>query len=411
MNFNLNDRTIFLTLSGSHAYGFATSQSDFDYRGISIAPLDSYLGLEPRFEQIVDDKNKTVWKHFPAGLVEPEADMQVMELIKFCRLAAQCNPSVIENLFSPEDCIIRQDLVMKELLENKNCFLSRQAKARFCGYALSQLNRVKRHRQWLQHPIEKEPFRSDFGLPDYKIISSDQLGAAKALIEEQVKEFSINQDDLPEHVKIELENTMSRILKTIWQTLGSDKDFPIGYQKSYQRTEDVLFESMLIKCNFDENFIELLRREKQYKTSKNNWNSYQKWLADRNPARAELEKKFGYDSKHAVHLVRLIRMCREILETGQVLVKRPDAEEIKAIRAGAWTYEKICEFAETEDKALQIVASKSKLPNAPDMKKIHEMVFGMVMRYNFNKCDVLSEEKLAIMVQSLLVEPKVQYEE
>lgn len=410
MNFNLNDRTVFLTLAGSHAFGFSTPESDFDYRGIAIAPMSSYVGLDSRFEQIVDDKKKTVWKHYPAGLVQPEADMQVMELTKFCRLAAQCNPSVIENLFTPEDVIIRKDPIMTELLDARECFLSRQAKARFCGYALSQLNRIKRHKRWLDNPPTSQPTRSEFGLPEYKIISLDELGAAEALIEQQVKEFSINQDDLPEHVKIELENAMERILKTAWTILGGNKEFPIGRYQEYHRTEDVLFEAMASKLQLDENFIELLKREKRYRTAKNEWSSYQQWLTERNPARAELERKFGYDCKHAAHLVRLIRMCREILETGQVIVKRPDADQIKAIRAGAWTYEKICEYAETEDKALQLVAAKSKLPSAPDMKRIHELVFSMVMRYNFGKCDTLAEEQLRIIIDSLLLEPQVQYE-
>jgi len=45
-----------------------------------------------------------------------------------------------------------------------------------------------------------------------------------------------------------------------------------------------------------------------------------------------LEAKFGFDTKHAMHLIRLLRMAREILETGVVHVKRPDAEELSAIR-------------------------------------------------------------------------------
>src|ERR1039458_5020213 len=33
---------------------------------------------------------------------------------------------------------------------------------------------------------------------------------------------------------------------------------------------------------------------------------YNGWKAQRNPKRAELEAKFGYDTKHAMHLVRLM---------------------------------------------------------------------------------------------------------
>ena len=60
-----------------------------------------------------------------------------------------------------------------------------------------------------------------------------------------------------------------------------------------------------------------------------------------NVKRPELVEKHGYDTKHAMHLWRLLRMCAEILETGRVLVRRPDADELLAIRDGAWRYDAI----------------------------------------------------------------------
>ena len=45
------------------------------------------------------------------------------------------------------------------------------------------------------------------------------------------------------------------------------------------------------------------------------WDSYQTWKTHRNPTRAELEPQHGYDTKHAMHLIRLMRMGLEVLET------------------------------------------------------------------------------------------------
>jgi uncharacterized protein len=86
--------------------------------------------------------------------------------------------------------------------------------------------------------------------------------------------------------------------------------------------------------------------------------------------RYERIQKFGYCTKNAMHLVRLLRMCREILETGQVNVKRKDAAELLSIRNGAWTLKELCEYAEQEDKDLDEVCRKSSLPEEPDMKEI-----------------------------------------
>lgn len=381
MNFDLKESTIFLTLVGSRAYGFSSESSDYDYRGICIPPMYTYIGINSKFEQVVDGISKEVWKNYP-DLVEPEADMQVMELSKFCRLALDCNPSIIEILFSDESNFVYRDPIMDSLLEHRDAFLSKRAKARFCGYALSQLNRIKRHKRWLDDPPTKEPSRADFGLPEKSsLISADQIGSADAIIKYEVDAFVVDQTDLPEHTKIELNLGLSKMIKAVWLALNLGP-YPVGEGQRFESTDAALSEAIMRQNGFDYNFIEILKREKKYRAARQEWDSYQHWLQERNPARAELEKKFGYDTKHACHLMRLLRMCREILETGKVLVKRPDAEELRAIRSGAWSYERICEFAENEDKALNEVVKKSKLPSSPDTNTIQSIVYDMTLKYN-----------------------------
>lgn len=109
---------------------------------------------------------------------------------------------------------------------------------------------------------------------------------------------------------------------------------------------------------------ELYLREKRYQNAKRTWEQYENWKATRNPVRSELEAKHGYDTKHAMHLVRLLRMAREILTGKGVIVRRPDAEELLAIRRGAWTYEELIAFADREDEAVRTI--ESKLPQHPD---------------------------------------------
>ena len=106
------------------------------------------------------------------------------------------------------------------------------------------------------------------------------------------------------------------------------------------------------------------------------------WLKERNPARRELEAKFGFDTKHGMHLVRLMRMCREILTGQGVLVKRPDADELLAIRNGAWSYEKMIEWAEQQDKELREVARASKLPSEPNRVRIDNLCQEIVRKFN-----------------------------
>ncbi len=126
------------------------------------------------------------------------------------------------------------------------------------------------------------------------------------------------------------------------------------------------------------NFVELLNREKRYKAAQTHWRQYQEWLANRNPARAALEARHGYDTKHAMHLVRIQRMALEILATGTVPVRRLDAEELLAIRDGAWTFDQL--EAEAEDLSLRIeaAAATSALPAQPDGPALDALCLGLL---------------------------------
>jgi hypothetical protein len=89
---------------------------------------------------------------------------------------------------------------------------------------------------------------------------------------------------------------------------------------------------------------------------------------------------FQGNSKHAAHLVRLMRMGMEILETGKVNVDRTDidAEELKAIRNGAWSYEEVEQYANDSDKKLVELYNKSKLKKSPDVQRIGELCVSTV---------------------------------
>lgn len=394
MNFDLYKSTVFLSVGGSHAYGMATPSSDYDYRGIAIAPMNSYIGLLDKFEQAVDgDKGYHVYKHFPVGFLQTDPrvlgadqliapDMQIMELSKFVRLALSNNPSVLETLFTDESEQLIVHPIMKELISNRDKMLSKQAKARFCGYAVSQLNRIKHHKRWLDNPPTHKPTREEFGLPEQTLVSQDQIGAANTLIQREIDEFMVDQTHLPEDVKIELSSALGRSMRAVWLAINTNNPYPVGEDQRFETTEDALYWGSAKDQGFSENFLEVLVREKRYRTAKREWDQYQTWLLQRNEKRAALEAKFGFDTKHASHLVRLMRMAREILVDHKVLVKRPDAEELLAIRAGAWSYEQIVEFAETEDLVLNEVVKTCTLPKIPDMNFFDNLVREMIIEFN-----------------------------
>lgn len=300
----LPQRTIFLTRAGSHAYGLATLESDVDVRGVAIPPREYFLGFWYRFEQ--------------AEAARP--DLVIYDIRKFFRLAAACNPSIIELLWTDAEDHLLVTPLGHRLLDNRSLFLSRRAKQTFGGYAVAQLKRIKTHRRWLLQPPSHKPRRSEFGLPETSVLSADILGAVATLEQKAEQDLSA----FPGHV------------------------------------------------------MEIYRRERSYQNALGEWQQYEHWKAHRNPKRAALEAKIGFDGKHASHLVRLLRMCREILETGTVIVKRPDREELLAIRNGAWSYDQLLEWSEHEDRALETITADSALPPAPDEQRLDALCIATV---------------------------------
>ena len=334
----LQERTIYLVRHGSHSYGTNIEGSDEDFRGVCVAPKPYYLGALHSFEQAESR----------------EADFTVFCLRKFIHLASQCNPNVVEILFVDDSDRLAVTPAGERLLAARDLFLTKRVRHTFAGYAHSQMRRIRGHRAWLLNPPKAPPTRAEFDLPETSLMPQNQRAAAEAAIKTKLDSWSADfLDELNAAGRQAILDKMAEHLAEIGVAMNED-----------------LWPGAARTLGLSDNFIELLAREKRYTAAKRNWDAYQTWRKERNPARAALEASYGFDGKHAAHLVRLLRMCREILETGRVVVRRPDAEELKGIRRGEWTYDQLCEWFDREDAALDEVTAKSKLPKSPNIEAI-----------------------------------------
>jgi hypothetical protein len=116
--------------------------------------------------------------------------------------------------------------------------------------------------------------------------------------------------------------------------------------------------------------------ERAFRAAVKHHRSYQEWRNHRNPRRAVLEARHGYDTKHAMHLCRLLKMGIEILGTGRVTVRRPDAEWLSSIRDGALTYDQLLEWVKTAEVDLATAERLSSLPEEPDFDWAENLVVG-----------------------------------
>lgn len=338
----VHTNTIFLTVHGSRAYGTHRPDSDYDLKGLVIPPREYFMGFMKNPQKV--------------NIITREPyDMVLFGLRKFMTLAADCNPNIIEVLFTdPKHHWICTPLADK-LLANRRLFLSQKAKHTFSGYAMSQLKRMRNHRRWLRDPPNAPPSRKEMGLPPKTVIPKDQLATAQAMIQKQVDRWEWKFTD---------ENRADRLM--LMQSIAT-------ILAEMSMTSDATWKAAGRTVGFNENFLELLELERKYANAKKEWKSFQGWKRDRNPARAAIEAEFGVDLKHAYHLIRLLRMCREIITTGEVIVTRPDAEELLAIRNGAWTADEIIDWAEKEDKAMAGLLADSPLPYESDKEALDEL--------------------------------------
>lgn len=382
----LYDDTIFLTEHGSQAYGTSTPTSDTDYKGVAIPPARYFHGYLERFDQ--------------AEFRKPNPDMVIYDIRKFFKLAADCNPSIIEVLFTDERNHVLVNGFGKRLLENRDLFISKKAKHTFSGYAISQLKKIKSHYRWIKNPPKAPPTRDEFGLPERTVIPADQLKAAQSMIRKQIDQWNVPIDELDDAARIAVQERFTEALALI--EIGAraellarldaeSPEYPATiFDEGFNHAVEIVRGASGVNLErisgnllgFSDNFLELLDQERTYKNRMEEWRSYQNWLATRNATRSELEVKYGYDTKHGMHLVRLIRMGEEILMGKGVIVRRPDADELLAIRNGAWTYEFLLDWADRKLETLErLYQNSTAVPGAPDRPRLDSLCQDLVDRW------------------------------
>lgn len=94
--------------------------------------------------------------------------------------------------------------------------------------------------------------------------------------------------------------------------------------------------------------------------------------------RKAMVRAYEYDVKNAAHLIRLLRMGKEFLETGELNVYRThDAEELMSIKRGEWTLAQVKAEAEQQFAAVRAAEAASQLPKRPDEQAANELLIWM----------------------------------
>ena len=369
-----NGLILFETIVGSQAYGTQTPTSDIDKKFVYILPMDSIFGTG-YVEQINVDKDYVGW-----------------EVRRFLELMGSNNPTVLELLNSPEDCIVSKHEIFDLILQYKEDFITKACKDSFGGYARQQIKKAKgldKKQNWEKDKVTRKdlldfcyviegektvPWKSwNSGKYDEKYIGAVNLPNARdvyALFYDSVAEM-LHSEKYAEDLRQGYKETLKKAGKPMghgYKGLVKTGEGANAAESNQLRLSSIPKDEKAI-CNIIYNKDGYTMHCKDYK-------EYQEWLENRNETRYVETKEHGQriDGKNMMHCMRLIRMAQEIGRGEGIIVRRPDAQELLAIRRGEVDLGELIAMADQAIEEMDSIFDNSDLPNSVDKGLVNALL-------------------------------------
>lgn len=331
-------KTIFKCITGSFAHGtYIEGKSDIDYKSIYIQDSDEILSNNyiPQIDITQDD---VMW-----------------EVQKFIELLENGNPSSLEILFSPQDCIIETSPQFNLLLENKHKFLTKKCAKAFENFGYSQIKKASATGKKFNIEDSKMIHKTPFDFTYY------YEGGKVFLLKDYLETNNLNQEKCG---LVRLDH-----MKDCYTLYYDSNNF--GYRGVIgEKSNEIRLSSVpkgeiplfLIYYNV-EAYSKYMREYKEYK----------EWLKNRNTNRfvdvvnhGQEDGKSRIDGKNMLHCVRLLNISRQIAETNTFSVRRPNVDYLLKIRHGEVHLKEIMKYANNEIAGLKELYDKSNLPEEVD---------------------------------------------
>jgi len=332
---------------GSHSYGTNIEGSDEDFKMIYLQKAEDVLNYGYQ-EQVNLTKDSTAY-----------------ELKRFIELCCTGNPTMLELLYSPEDCIIYKHPIFDTILENKGKFLSKSCKWSFGGYAISQIEKAKglnKKINWEKDKIiRKNPIDFCYIVLDEKTAILDKsIGLGERIkqgvypLKDWLKRKDYNQTDLL-ITKLNHSKEGYQVYFSNTETKGITVDGGNNLRTSETKKKAIPIATLLYNPDVYSQHC------KEYK-------EYQEWLKERNVQRyVDIEgHNQKIDGKNLLHCVRLLETAIELAQEHKINVRRKNAEYLISIRKGKIDLNTIIEYCQSKLKELDEVFEKSTLKEKAD---------------------------------------------
>ena len=371
---------LLLVIRGSHAYGTNVETSDTDYAGVFIQSIDNILGFGYK-EQINDDKN----------------DIVIYEIQRFLQLLSSNNPTVLELLNTPEDCILYKHPIFDEVLNNSDIFITKICAKSFGGYGKMQIQKAKgqnKKQNWEKDKVTRKdvldfvyviegsksiPWKKWNGDSIERYIYDEKFcGVVNVTNAKDVYAVYFDESASLCHSEVYSEEYRNKLKQEL-----KEKGYPMGFgYKGLVKTGEGanVAESNALRLSSipkGENPIcNIIYNKDGYSEHCKDFKSYEDWLANKNESRWVDVKSHGQkiDGKNMMHCKRLVSMAREIAEGKGINVRRDDAEYLISIRRGEIDLQTLIDEVEKEIVEIDELFTNSNLPDSVDKNFVNELL-------------------------------------
>lgn len=372
-----NGLILFETIVGSQAYGTQTPTSDIDKKFVYILPEDCILGTG-YVEQINVNKDYVGW-----------------EIRRFLELMASNNPTVLELLNSPEDCIVSKHPLFDTILANKDKFITKICKDSFGGYARQQIKKAKglnKKQNWEKDKVTRKDvldfvyvIEGEKSIP-WKVWNSDVTSqfdekfCGVVNVPNARDVYAVYYD---EQAYLCFGSDISEDEKELLKFKLKESNLPLGFgYKGLIKTGEGAntAESNQLRLSSipkgETPICNIVYNKDGYTMHCKDYKEYQEWLENRNETRYVETQEHGQkiDGKNMMHCMRLIRMAQEIGSGKGIIVRRPDAEELLSIRRGEVDLDNLINMADQAIEEMDSIFDKSDLPNKVNPELVNTLL-------------------------------------
>jgi hypothetical protein len=343
---NMIHQIIFKTIVGSQAYGTATASSDIDYKGVYVQHPKEILAF--RY----------------AEQLEVNKDEFYYEVRRFLELLQVANPTVLELLYMPKDCVQYEHKLFGLVTAHRDKFLTTRCLQSFGGYAIAQIKKAKgldKKMNWERdRVVRKRPLDFCYVYENGKTIALQTFLTREGLLQEYCGLTKLD------HFK--------DCYALYYDDYVKEHRQPFGFKGIVLENSNEIRLSPIPKGIAPKTIM--YYNKDGYSMHCKDYKEYQIWLETRNTQRYVDIKghQQQIDGKNLLHCRRLLDMAKEIAVEGRIAVRRKNAAELLKIRRGEFDLQTIIAEAEQDILELETLYAQSNLPEMVDEQFVNNLL-------------------------------------